>query len=89
MSKEEVKELKEEVRRLSPGDLRQVNGGKCFWDTSIENESVPVRHGDPCPRCPDRVQVAYGGGGNPLYLICPMCEYTYTPKDGKFYSYDL
>ena len=87
--KEEVEAVDKKLHELTEEELAQVSGGKCPWDMSIQDESVPVRDGDPCPRCGERVQVVTGQGGQPLYLLCPNCSYTYTPTDGKFYSYDL
>lgn len=90
MEMKELNDLKNEVKELPSEALKHVNGGKKpWWDTSIQDESVPVRNGDPCPRCPDRVQIFFGADGKPLYLFCPICAYTYTPTDGKFYSFDL
>ena len=84
-AKEEMNALKNEAE-LSAEELAQVNAGKTPWDTSIQDETVPVKNGDYCPRrCGNRVQIAYGYGGEPLYLICTTCEYTYTPADGQFY----
>ena len=48
--KEEVEPLNRKLHELTEEELAQISGGNGNWNP-IEDQTVPVKDGDHCPRC--------------------------------------
>ena len=77
-----VETLNKKLHELTEEELAQIFGGNGNWNP-IEDQTVPVKNGDHCPRCHSGfiVTVHYRNSRKNEYLICNMCDYQYTPPE--------